>query len=93
MIVFRKFVEFLGAIPIGLHRHMWKSKGKKDKAFNWKKPPMDGDGYWHVLINVVDPDGDKFTKELHTIDTTRKLSPKGNLRDIIDWRCFYEPTE
>ncbi|GJX45262.1 hypothetical protein Tco_0261938 [Tanacetum coccineum] len=47
------------------------------------------DGAWHVKIRLVDPDGDEFTKTLQSVPTSRKLSERGDLREIIDLDHFY----
>nr|GEW30046.1 hypothetical protein [Tanacetum cinerariifolium] len=37
-------------------------------------PPKNGDRAWHAKITLIYLDGDKFTKTLQSIPTTRKLS-------------------
>ncbi|GJW80696.1 MAK10-like protein [Tanacetum coccineum] len=41
--VFRRMVEFLGAIPINLKRNMWESKDLIQNPIDWNKPPKNGD--------------------------------------------------
>ncbi|GJU31281.1 hypothetical protein Tco_1174870 [Tanacetum coccineum] len=43
-LVFRRMVEFLGAIPINLKCNMWESEDLIKKPINWDKPPKNGDG-------------------------------------------------
>ncbi|GJV69707.1 MAK10-like protein [Tanacetum coccineum] len=43
-LVFKRMVEFLGAIPINLKRNMWESDDLIDNPINWDKPPKTGDG-------------------------------------------------
>ncbi|GJT82448.1 MAK10-like protein [Tanacetum coccineum] len=43
-LVFRRMIEFLGAIPINLKCNMWESDDLIKKPINWDKPPKDGDG-------------------------------------------------
>ncbi|GKE09232.1 MAK10-like protein [Tanacetum coccineum] len=76
VLVFRRMVEFLGAIPINLKSNMWESEDLIDNPINWDKPPRNGDGAWHTKITLIDPDGEEFTKTLQSIPTTRKLSER-----------------
>ncbi|GJZ05799.1 MAK10-like protein [Tanacetum coccineum] len=64
VLVFRRMVEFIGALPINFKRHMWESKDLIENPINWDKPPKDGDGAWHAKIRIIDPDGKEFTKTL-----------------------------
>ncbi|GJS07360.1 hypothetical protein Tco_0364156 [Tanacetum coccineum] len=89
-LVFRKMVEFLGAIPINLKSNMWESEDLIKNPINWGKPPKDGDGAWHAKIRLIDPDGEEFTKTLQSIPTTRKLSERESPREIIDLDHFYD---
>ncbi|GJS89801.1 MAK10-like protein [Tanacetum coccineum] len=73
-LVFRRMVEFLGAIPINLKCNMWESENLIEKPIDWNKPPKNEDGAWHAKIRLIDPDGEEFTKTLQSIPTTRKLS-------------------
>ncbi|GJU36485.1 MAK10-like protein [Tanacetum coccineum] len=57
-LVFRRMVEFLGAIPINLKCNMWESEDLIKKPINWDKPPKNGDGAWHAKIRLIDPDGE-----------------------------------
>ncbi|GJS67854.1 hypothetical protein Tco_0682419 [Tanacetum coccineum] len=43
---------------------------------DWNKPPKKGDGVWHIKIELIDPDGDKFNRVFQSIPTTRKLSER-----------------
>ncbi|GJT74650.1 hypothetical protein Tco_1041375 [Tanacetum coccineum] len=63
-VVFRRMVEFLGAIPINLKRNIWESDDSIENPINWDKPPKNGDGAWHAKIRLIDPDGEEFTKTL-----------------------------
>nr|GEW93209.1 hypothetical protein [Tanacetum cinerariifolium] len=90
VIVFRRMIEFLGALPIYLKRNMWESKDLIWNLINWDKPPKDGDGAWHAKIKIIDPDGEEFTKTLQSIPTTRKLSERENPREIINLDHFYD---
>ncbi|GKE91034.1 hypothetical protein Tco_1572129 [Tanacetum coccineum] len=75
-LVFRRMVEFLGAIPITLKSNMWESESLIENPTNWDKPPKNRDGAWHAKIRLIDPDEEEFTKTLQSIPTTRKLSEK-----------------
>ncbi|GKA38746.1 MAK10-like protein [Tanacetum coccineum] len=90
ILVFRRMVEFLEALPINLKRNKWESEDLINNLINWDKPPKDGDGAWHAKIRIIDPDGEEFTKTLQLIPTTRKLSERESLRDIINLDHFYD---
>ncbi|GJX49811.1 MAK10-like protein [Tanacetum coccineum] len=85
VLVFRKMIEFLGAIPINLKGNMWESEEliKKNKI-DWIRPLKEGDGAWHIRIELIDLDEEKFKKTFQSIPTTRKLSEKENPSEIID---------
>ncbi|GJT14860.1 MAK10-like protein [Tanacetum coccineum] len=76
VLVFRRIVEFLGALPINHKGNMWESEDLIENLINWDKPPKDGDGTWHAKIRTIDPDGEEFTKTFQSILTSRKLSEK-----------------
>ncbi|GKD47922.1 MAK10-like protein [Tanacetum coccineum] len=90
VLMFRRMVEFLGAIPINLKSNMWESKDLIKNPINWDKPPKTGDGAWHAKIRLIDPDREEFTKTLQLIPTTRKLSERESPREIIDLDHFYD---
>ncbi|GJR22770.1 hypothetical protein Tco_0971297, partial [Tanacetum coccineum] len=90
VLVFRRMVEFLGAIPINLMRNMWESEDLIRNPINWDKPPKNGDGAWYAKISLIDPDGEEFTKTLQSVPTSRKLSRKEDPREIIDLDHFYD---
>ncbi|GKE10991.1 MAK10-like protein [Tanacetum coccineum] len=90
ILVFRRMVEFLGAIPINLKRNMWESEDLIKTSINWDKPPKNGDGAWHAKIRLIDPDGEEFTKTLESVPTSRKLSEREDPREIIDLDRFYD---
>ncbi|GJS16110.1 MAK10-like protein [Tanacetum coccineum] len=89
-LVFRRMVDFLGAIPINLESNMWESESLIENPINWDKMPKNGDGAWHAKIRLIDPDGEEFTKTLQLIPTTRKISERESPREIIDLDHFYD---
>ncbi|GJQ95239.1 hypothetical protein Tco_0006378 [Tanacetum coccineum] len=89
-LVFRRMVEFLGAIPINLKSNMWELEDLIKKPMNWDKPPKNGDGAWHAKIRLIDPNGEEFTKTIQSIPTTRKLSERESPREIINLDHFYD---
>ncbi|GJT92608.1 MAK10-like protein [Tanacetum coccineum] len=89
-LVFRRMVEFVGAIHINLKCNMWESDDLIRKPINWNKPPKNRDGAWHAKIRLIDHDGEEFTKTLQSIPTTRKLSERESPREIIDLDHFYD---
>ncbi|GJS97124.1 MAK10-like protein [Tanacetum coccineum] len=90
VLVFRRIVEFLGAIPINLKSNMWESENLIKNPINWDKPPKNGDGAWHAKIRLIDPNGEEFIKTIQSIPTTRKLSERESPREIIDLDHFYD---
>ncbi|GJW27270.1 MAK10-like protein [Tanacetum coccineum] len=90
VLVFRRMVEFLGAIPINLKRNMWESEDLIENLTNWDKPPKNRDGAWHAKITQIDPNGEEFTKTLQSIPTSRKLSERESPREIINLDHFYD---
>ncbi|GJX47139.1 MAK10-like protein [Tanacetum coccineum] len=88
-LVFRRMVEFLGAIPINLKSNMWELEDLIKNPINWDKPPKDKDGAWHAKIRLIDPDGEEFTKTLQSIPTTRNISEREIPKEIIDLDHFY----
>ncbi|GJT71114.1 hypothetical protein Tco_1030400 [Tanacetum coccineum] len=89
-LVFRRMVEFLGAIPINFKSNMWESKDLIKNPINWDKPPKIGDGAWHAKIRLIDPGEKEFTKTLQSIPTTRKLFERESPKEIIDLDHFYD---
>ncbi|GJX10310.1 hypothetical protein Tco_0200169 [Tanacetum coccineum] len=55
VLVFRRMVEFLGAIPINLKRNMWESEDLINNPINWDKPPKNGDGAWMTNTKTPPP--------------------------------------
>ncbi|GJZ57425.1 MAK10-like protein [Tanacetum coccineum] len=90
VLVFRKMVEFLGAIPINLKRNMRESKDLIENPINWNRPPKEGDGAWHIRIELIDPDGEKFDRAFQSIPTNRRLSLKENPSVILNLDHFHD---
>ncbi|GKE17668.1 MAK10-like protein [Tanacetum coccineum] len=90
VLVFRKMVEFLGDIPINLKENMWESEDSLEKRIDWDRPPKEGDGAWHIRIELIDPDGEKFDRAFQSILTNRKLSLKENPSDILNLDHFHD---
>ncbi|GJY13369.1 hypothetical protein Tco_0382678 [Tanacetum coccineum] len=62
ILVFRKMVEFLGTIPINLKGNTWESKELIENKIDWNMPPKEGDGAWHIKIELIDPGGERFDR-------------------------------
>nr|GEY71503.1 reverse transcriptase domain-containing protein [Tanacetum cinerariifolium] len=90
VLVFKRMVEFLGALPINLKSNIWESKDLIKNLINWNKPPKNKDRAWHAKIRLIDPEGEEFTKTLQSIPTTRKLSKREGPREIIKLNHFYD---
>ncbi|GKA12456.1 hypothetical protein Tco_0692002 [Tanacetum coccineum] len=67
ILVFRKTLEFLGAIPINLMGNKWETQDMFDDDWCWEKPPKEGDDGGHIKIEMIDPDRDKFDRVFRTI--------------------------
>ncbi|GJW24622.1 hypothetical protein Tco_0038433 [Tanacetum coccineum] len=90
VLVFRKMVEFLGAIPINLKGNMWESKDLVENTIDWDKPPKEGDGASYIRVELINPIGEKFDRAFQFIPTTRKLSPKEKPSDILNLDHFHD---
>nr|GEV86621.1 hypothetical protein [Tanacetum cinerariifolium] len=90
VMVFRRMIEFLGALPINLKSNMCETGDLINNPINWDKPPKYGNGAWHAKIRLIDLDGEEFTKTLKSIPTTRKLFERESPREIINLDHFYD---
>nr|GEU58732.1 MAK10-like protein [Tanacetum cinerariifolium] len=67
VLMFRKMMKFLGAIPINLKRNMRESKDLIENKINWRRPPKEGDAFenlWkeiHVTWAQLDKKRDEDT--------------------------------
>ncbi|GJS56533.1 DNA-directed DNA polymerase [Tanacetum coccineum] len=68
--------------------NMWESKELIEKKNDWNKPPKEGDGAWHIKIELIDPKGERFDRTFQSIPKTRKLYEKDNPSDILDLEHF-----
>ncbi|GKE15440.1 hypothetical protein Tco_1423017, partial [Tanacetum coccineum] len=89
ILMFRKMVKFVGTIPINLMGNVWESEDLIENLIHWDKPPKEGDGAWHIRIEFIDPEGEKFKKTFQSIPVSRKLSANENPSEIIDLDHFY----
>ncbi|GJZ97214.1 MAK10-like protein [Tanacetum coccineum] len=90
VLVFRQMVEFLGAIPINLKGNIWEVEDLIENLINWNRPPKEGDGAWHIRIELIDPDREKFGRAFQSILTNRRLSLKENPSDILNLDHFHD---
>ncbi|GKG16473.1 hypothetical protein Tco_0361430 [Tanacetum coccineum] len=90
VLVFRRMVEFLGALPINLNGNMWESEDLIENPINWDKPPKNEDGACHAKIRLIDPHVKEFTKTFQSIPTSRKNFEKENPGEIIDLDHFHD---
>nr|GEY10759.1 hypothetical protein [Tanacetum cinerariifolium] len=88
VLVFRKMIEFLGAIPINRKGNVRVERVNRI-IIDWNRPSKEGVGAWHIRTEFIDPDGEKFNKTFQSISTTGKLSEKENPSDIIDLDHFH----
>ncbi|GJT50476.1 MAK10-like protein [Tanacetum coccineum] len=52
----------LGSIPINLKGNIWESEDVIENRIDWNRPPKGGDGAWHIRIELINPDGEKFDR-------------------------------
>ncbi|GJW07695.1 hypothetical protein Tco_1570118 [Tanacetum coccineum] len=69
VLVFMKMVKFLGAIPINLKGNMWESEDMFNEKLDWNKSPKEVDDVWHIKIELIDPDGEMFDRNLPVTPT------------------------
>ncbi|GKA38537.1 hypothetical protein Tco_0731088 [Tanacetum coccineum] len=69
---------------------MWESEELIEKKIDWNKSPKEGDGAWHIKIELIDPDGENFNRTFQLIPTTKKLSKNENPSEIIDLDHFHD---
>ncbi|GKA37361.1 MAK10-like protein [Tanacetum coccineum] len=68
--------------------NMWESEELIEKKNDWNKPPKEGNGAWHIKIELIDPEGERFDRTFQSIPKTRKLYEKDNPSDILDLEHF-----
>ncbi|GKE08475.1 hypothetical protein Tco_1412026 [Tanacetum coccineum] len=68
---------------------MWESEEVIDNKMDWDRPPKEGDGAWHIRIELIDLDGENFDRAFQSILATRKLSSKENPSDILNLDYFH----
>nr|GEU53723.1 hypothetical protein [Tanacetum cinerariifolium] len=63
-------------------------EGVDMERIDYNRPPKEGDEAWHIKIELIDPDGERFNKTFQSIPATRKFSEKKNPSEIIDLDHF-----
>ncbi|GJR25942.1 MAK10-like protein [Tanacetum coccineum] len=86
----RNSKDGIGSIPINLKGNMWESEDLIENPINWNRLPKEGDGAWHIRIELIDPDGEKFDRAFQSIPTNRRLSLKENPSDILNLDHFHD---
>ncbi|GJV40118.1 MAK10-like protein [Tanacetum coccineum] len=90
-LVFRRMVEFLGAISINLKCNIWESEDLIKKLINWDKPPKNGDGAWHAQgFRYLTP-MEGIYKNLQSVPPLGSSRKRKSFREIIDLDHFYDP--
>ncbi|GJV69817.1 putative ribonuclease H-like domain-containing protein [Tanacetum coccineum] len=84
IIVFKKFIDFLGSLSVQLKNTDWGNEGYG----MYKK--IEGDGAWHAKFEVITPSGQKFTRGINTKEIKRKLSEKFTSEDILKFDHFLD---
>ncbi|GJY93330.1 hypothetical protein Tco_0509112 [Tanacetum coccineum] len=77
VIVFKKLVDFLGSLQVQLKNLDWGNEGYG----TYKK--VDGYGECHARFEIVTPSGRKFNRAFKTKTTTRMLSGKFKIEDVL----------
>ncbi|GJV00005.1 MAK10-like protein [Tanacetum coccineum] len=70
-------------------RESYKPQTSED-GIGMPRLPKEGDGAWHIRIELIDPDGEKFDRAFQSIPTNRKLSLKENPSDILNFDHFHD---
>ncbi|GJT85059.1 DNA-directed DNA polymerase [Tanacetum coccineum] len=78
------------AIPINLKGNMWESEDLIKNLINWNRTPKEGDGVWHIRIELIGLNGEKFDKAFQSIPTNMRLSLKENPSDILNLDHFHD---
>ncbi|GJZ06847.1 hypothetical protein Tco_0540640 [Tanacetum coccineum] len=68
---------FFGALPFPLMNTEWTPN------YSGNNTKEDGDGKWHAKIRVMDPYGNVFEQGYETKETTREMSGRYKLSDIM----------
>ncbi|GJZ30582.1 reverse transcriptase domain-containing protein [Tanacetum coccineum] len=68
---------FFGALPFPLKNTEWAPN------YSGNNTKEDGDGKWHAKIRVMDPYGNVFEQGYETKETTREMSGRYKLSDIM----------
>nr|GEW11887.1 hypothetical protein [Tanacetum cinerariifolium] len=80
VLIFRKMVEFLGAIPINLKGNMWDSKELiKKKKIYWNRPPKEGDAF-EKLLEDIHVTWTQFRKKHDKIAALREVASKNRIQ-------------
>ncbi|GJT37618.1 MAK10-like protein [Tanacetum coccineum] len=87
VLVFRRMVEFLGAIPINLKSNMWESIDLINNPINWNKPPKNRDEAWHAKIRLIDPGGEEAGWSAWVLGVVAALADDGFRVASIKRRC------
>ncbi|GJZ05132.1 hypothetical protein Tco_0538407 [Tanacetum coccineum] len=82
-------IRFLGIIKSRSHSSS-KGGGFKLEGSVSYQPPKEGDGAWHIRIELIDLDEEKFDRAFQSIPKTRKLSTKANPSDILNLDHFHD---
>ncbi|GJT79675.1 MAK10-like protein [Tanacetum coccineum] len=59
------------AVPINIKGNMWESKDLIEKKIDWKRPPKEEDGVWHIKIEIINLDGENFDTTFQSISTKK----------------------
>ena len=79
-------------LPIDIRANKWESEVLSKNSKNWKIPQEGGDEFWHIRIELIDPDGERFIRDYKTIPTSRKLSDTCDPKEILDIDHMHEMT-
>ncbi|GKB43111.1 phospholipase-like protein, partial [Tanacetum coccineum] len=77
-------MSIFGVNELNFAKDAEESEDSLEEKIDWNRPPMEGDGAWHIRIELIDPNGEKFDWAFQSIPTNRKLSLKENPSDILD---------
>ncbi|GJW52252.1 MAK10-like protein [Tanacetum coccineum] len=60
------------------------------KLLGMPRPPKEEDGVWHIKIELINLDGEKFDRTFQSIPTNRRLLLKENPSDILNLDHFHD---
>nr|GEV18795.1 hypothetical protein [Tanacetum cinerariifolium] len=80
----------LGTIPINLKESMWELEELIEKRIYWNRPPKEGDGAWHIKIELIDPDKRNLIEPFNQFPQLGDYSRRRIQVKSLTWIIFYD---